>query len=53
MLNNGRSSLVKRPARRGRGQDNKGNRLVELFKLCLSDEFKPKLPVKYKKAIYN
>ncbi|CAI2174903.1 19560_t:CDS:2 [Funneliformis geosporum] len=50
----GVSALCKRPKRRkGVGEDNE-TKLVELFKLHLSnlpDELKPKLPVKYEKAI--
>jgi hypothetical protein len=51
----GAPALAKKPVRRTRKQNsNEGNKPVELFKLHLgdlSDEFKPKLPVDYKKAI--
>jgi hypothetical protein len=53
----GAPALAKKPNRRitkQNDQDNKRNKPVELFKLCLSnlDEYlKPKLPVDFKKAI--
>jgi hypothetical protein len=50
----GAPAMAQKPSRRNRRQNNEGNKPVELFKLYLgdiSDKFKPKLPVEYKKAI--
>ncbi|RIA82723.1 hypothetical protein C1645_809496 [Glomus cerebriforme] len=50
----GAPALAKRPNRRKKGHNDEGHKPVELFKLHLGDmldEFKPKLPVEYKKAI--
>ncbi|GBB84890.1 hypothetical protein RclHR1_11480006 [Rhizophagus clarus] len=49
----GAPALAKKPNRR-KVRCNEGNKPIELFKLHLSDlpdEFKPKLPIDYKKAI--